>query len=46
MADPTSGEIDHTIAFNGETEVADLGEESMTERRDLLAELAARIWHF
>jgi hypothetical protein len=46
MADPETKEIDHAIEFNGEVEVPDLGEEAMTERRDMLAELAARIWHF
>jgi hypothetical protein len=46
MADPETGEIDHGIKFNGNTEIADLGEEAMAERRDMLAELATRIWHF
>jgi hypothetical protein len=46
MADPETMEIDHRIEFNGKTEVADLGEDAMTERRDMLADLAARIWHF
>ncbi len=46
MADPETLEIDHRIEFNGKTEVADLGEDAMKERRDTLAELAARIWHF
>jgi hypothetical protein len=46
MADPETMEIDHRIEFNGRTEVADMGEDAMTERRDMLAELAARIWHF
>jgi hypothetical protein len=46
MADPETMEIDHRIEFNGRTEVADLGEDAMTERRDMLSELAARIWHF
>ena len=46
MADPETKEIDHSIEFNGEVEVADLGEDAMTERRDMLADLAARIWHF
>jgi len=46
MADPETGDIDHGIKFNGKTEVAELGEDAMKERRDLLAEVAARIWHF
>ena len=46
MADPETMEIDHRIEFNGKTEVADLGEDAMKERRDTLAEFAARIWHF
>jgi hypothetical protein len=46
MANPESGEIDHDIDFNGRTEIPDLGEDAMTERRDMLAELATRIWHF
>jgi hypothetical protein len=32
--------------FNGEIEPSDLDEASMTARRDELAELAVRIWHF
>ena len=46
MSDPETGVIDHTIEFKGIIEISDIGEVAMAERRDRLAELATRIWHF
>jgi hypothetical protein len=46
MADLESGDIDHRIEFNGRKNVSELDEQAMTERRDILAELASRIWNF
>jgi hypothetical protein len=46
MADLESGDIDHRIEFNGRKDISELDEQAMTERRDMLAELASRIWNF
>jgi hypothetical protein len=46
MAEPDDSGERIECEFNGKVEPSDLDEESMTARRDELAELAVRIWHF
>jgi len=45
MANPETDKVDTDYEFN-DLDVSELDQEKMKERRDSLAELAARIWHF
>jgi uncharacterized protein with ParB-like and HNH nuclease domain len=45
MANPKTGKIEADYALN-DVEVSELNQETIKERRDSLAEIATRIWHF